>query len=707
MILSNAPLQEQFAALQVVEGSSPLPPTNGTKHSKDLPRTYVIESLLGLVLSSAPADLQDTRSAACDLIKAYFYGHRRVKHHFLQRAIAGFVDGENERTNVLSTLMAGPHATGPIDSLCYTLAADILSQLILDDEEAKGMLMAVSEGNADKGEDVITATQTLAGHLAACLQNDVEPRVSIAFLNLLIVYLYDAQAVVNDCLAEGSSLLNALIETASQSRNSQVAVDPIKSLLPGLCAALLGVIYEFSSKDSPIPRRTLQPFLVNRLGRQRYFDALKQLRQHPLIRDAEFADEIAPGSDTESALFDTTFVDWYKDEYGRLKRAIDKDPGIEVIPRAEAGVDRDVLDDLRTQLSSKDEALQRIEQEGLSARQQADQLSADHRKELQSLQSSQRSMESEVERIKKVNDALQRDHESEIQKLQNDMNNELERVHNSHKVSSTTTQQKHEREVERLKGQHGANLASERSLWEEKARKSSEHAVRESKDKLDEVTTRLRACEGEIVVLKQDLQSTTAKLDQANQQLQDLRVTKDQVEKDLQRTTALQEGLQQVNTKAMSRVKALEEEGKQTASKVDAANAERDRAGSEIESLQSKVKDIQEELDGLKLELAAERKGYGELEAELEKAKMGSDSNKDGDLAISKLQQTVETKTAEADQEKEEAKKARTELEDMLMVMSDIEAKRDLYKERLQKLGEQVTDDEDDEDEDDEGDDVD
>lgn len=700
MIISNGPLQEQFAALQVLEASEPRPPTNGTKRGQQMPRTYVIEALLGLVLSSSATELQDTRYAACNLIKAYFHGHGRVKHHFLQRAIAGFVDGEDDRSNVLSTLMAGPQAPGSSDVLRFTLASDILSQLVMDDSEAKGMLMAVTEGNADKGEDVISATQTLAGHLASCLSTDLDPRTSIAYLNLLITFLFDDQDTINDCLAEGSSLLGALISSAAQSTNSQIAAEPVKSLLPGLCAVLLGVIYEFSSKDSPISRRTLQPFLATRLGRQRYFDALRQLRQHHIIRDQEMMSEVGVGSDIEAMLFDASFIEWFKDEYGRLKRAIDKDPGIEVIGRKDTGVDRDILDDLRSQLASKDQSLQQLENDSLSARQQADQTNADHRKELQSLQSSQRSMEAEVERVRRINEALQRDHETEIQRLQNDMNNELERVHNAHKTSFDSSKQQHQREMERIKGQHGASLASERSLWEDKARKASEQLARDHGTKLEETAEALQARNGEIVVLKQDLQSANGKLERIQQELQVLQQAKEQADRDLQKTTSLQEGLQQVNSKALSRIKTLEDEIKQSGARLSSMTDKRDRLTTESSEHKRKTAELQDELEGLKEELAAERKGYGELEAELEKVKKSASNGGNGKSKAAQIEKDLVAAKKEAEKEKDDAKKARTELEDMLMVMSDIETKRDAYKERLQKLGEQVTDEEDEGDED-------
>ncbi|KAH0358717.1 hypothetical protein KCU89_g19479, partial [Aureobasidium melanogenum] len=169
-----------------------------------------------------------------------------------------------------------------------------------------------------------------------------------------------------------------------------VASDPIKSTLPGLSAILLGTIYEFSTKDSPIPRRTLHPLLTSKLGRQKYFDALLQLRQNPIIRDSEF---LAPEIEGAAILFGDEFVDWFKDEYGRLKRVIDREPGIEVVRPSDVGVDRDVLDDLREKIKARDEKLQQIEQDDLAAKQKSDQAEAEHRHQIQSLQSSQRSME--------------------------------------------------------------------------------------------------------------------------------------------------------------------------------------------------------------------------------------------------------------------------------------------------------------------------
>jgi len=696
MILANGPIQEAFAGLQVRDTSEAASRTNGRKTKREQKRLYVIEALLGLVLLSGEFDL---RSSASTLIKAYSYGHDRIKHHFLQRAIAGFIDGEDASMNVLSTLMTGPVDT--LDALRFIFASDIVSLLLFDNIESKGLLMGVSEGNAEKGEDVITSTQALAGHLTWCLQNDADPRITVSYLRLLQTLLYDSQPAVNDCLAEGSSLLSAIVSAADQTNTSQVSSDLVRSLIPGLSASLLGTIYEFSSKDSPIPRRTLQPFLVTRLGRQRYFEALKQLRQHSIVRDSEVAAESGPPVDDSQVLLDVSFLEWYKDEYGRLKRAIDKDSGIEVVAKTDAGVDRDVLDELRAQIASKDQAVQTLERQQLESKQIADQTSADHRKELQTIQSAHRSMESEVERIKRINEALQRDHDSEMSRTQKSASIELEKIQTAHRSATQIMQQQHEREMERVKGQHGASLASERSLWEEKQRKAVDAAARELIKKVEEAQQTAQNRQNEMVVLRNDFNKANTDLERAQQDATDARVKIDEVSKDLQRTKDLQDNLQQVNSKAMARMKTLEEESKRHISRHEVVEKEKDSLVKQISDMEVKVKELHAEVEGLKMELQEERKGYGELEKEFEKLKNDSSGKDKSAAELEKLQKELETQTRAVKTEKEEADKARTEMEDMLMVMSDIETKRDEYKERLKKLGEEISDDEDEEEEED------
>ena len=56
-----------------------------------------------------------------------------------------------------------------------------------------------------------------------------------------------------------------------------------------MATILLGVCYEFSSKDSPLPRSDLHALLVKSLGKDNYSLKVKQFRSNPVFADFEEA----------------------------------------------------------------------------------------------------------------------------------------------------------------------------------------------------------------------------------------------------------------------------------------------------------------------------------------------------------------------------------------------------------------------------------
>ncbi|KAI7642807.1 hypothetical protein KC322_g20049, partial [Hortaea werneckii] len=350
-----------------------------------------IEALLDLTLAS-PQDESSLRAAGCTLIQAYLAGHDRIRWHFLQRAIAGHAEHE-QAANVLTTLL---HPGAEPQSIVF--ASWIVADLLADHPEAKAALAAVREGNENEGEDVLTSIQALGSQLQSALQPTPDERLIAAYAGLLTLLLWEFASGVNDLLSEGSGLLQALVTGANPNSGDAVVA--------GVAASLLGTLYEFSTKDSPIPRRTLAPLLTRKLGRSKYLEALTLLRRHPAVRDADLE------GPSEDSLLSAKFIDLFMNEYTRLRRAVDKDPGVEVLPpsAAEAGVDRDVLDELRGQLQATKDALTQAQQEALTASQQAEQDRLTSAKELQT-------STSEVERLRKINEAMQNGHQSELEKL--------------------------------------------------------------------------------------------------------------------------------------------------------------------------------------------------------------------------------------------------------------------------------------------------
>jgi intracellular protein transport protein USO1 len=385
LIRGNPRLQEAFAQLQVISVLDDSVAETNTKFGRNrTAKVYVIDGLLNLTLRVSYLQAFNARAAACECIKAYFYSHPAIRLHFLRRAIECHASGTDNTANILTVLLRPADQSYSIDPYRPWLAAILLFHLIFEDIEAKHLAMGVAEGNASNGEEVVTCIQSVAAHLITAMQNEEDDRVLIGFLMLLCVWLFEDPDAVNDFLGEVSNV-HCLMRAILQGDRGHVVVQ-------GLCAVLLGIVYEFSTKDSPTSRTALHSILSTRLGRDQYIDRLTKLRRHPLLRDFEILPQklsTASLGGLPEVYFDKTFVDFIKDNFSRLLRSIDRDPVMEMPVNANGihkGISREMVDSLRSQLDEKDSAFRRAEETATL----------------------------EMARIKNVNDALQRHHEDEI-----------------------------------------------------------------------------------------------------------------------------------------------------------------------------------------------------------------------------------------------------------------------------------------------------
>lgn len=537
MIRGNATIQEGFAQLEVPFSrlDHVAKQLNGGAPANGMQKVNVIHGLLDLILASTSSHDFDARLSACECIKAYFYKHVPIRMHFLRRAIEGHVSGEDEVVNILTTLLDSSNVNRSTDPYRPWMAAVLLFHLVYEDPEAKSLTMGVTEGDAEHGEEVITCIQAITGNLIDGLHRGDDERVSIGYLMLLCGWLFEDPDAVNDFLGEGSSI-QSLLQVVAQSSIETVIV-------PGLCAILLGIIYEFSTKDSPVPRATLQPILSSQLGRDRYVDKITKLREHHLIRDFEVLPQNLmsnQGGALPDVYFDKTFVDFLKDNFSRLIRAIDRDPGMEIPVIAngiQKGISRELVDSLRSQLDDRNQALQKAESDLLTLERKLGQEQADHRraKELALI---------ELNRIRGVNDGLQKNHEEELQRL---------RAESRH--AADEARKRHERDLQAMQTQ-----------LQEMGRSAEEDAakVRERN-------------EAEVKDLKATLQKLETDLEKASRDhLQDLQ-------------TAHEEYSTQIDT-LRSRVERAE-------AKAAEAEARAKRATEEIEDAKSRVSKAEEHLE--------------------------------------------------------------------------------------------------------------
>lgn len=424
MIRGHSKIQERFAHNKVPGPAQTDAHTNGnTRKSLEKSKVYVIDALLNATLMNPSVAMFDVRYAACTCIQAYFDNHKGIRHHFLKRAIEGHSSGQDDTGNVLTIMINGSASYEAKDPYRLWFAARIVFELIFDDFEAKKLAMAVVEGDAESGEEVVTCIQAIAGNLVASLQSSEEERVCIGYLMVLCGWLYEDTAAVNDFLGEGS-VIQSIMQVIQRKEKG-------RELVQGLCTALLGILYEFSTKDSPVPRRTLQPMLISTLSREHYIAKLSALRSHPSVRDYEvlpqdLSSATEPGS-LPYVYFDLAFVNFFKDNYSRIVRAIDRDPGKEVIlVHHQEGVDRDLVDDLRAQIESKKQTLSEAEAKYLSLEQTHNTAISGHRRALETATA-------EITRIKSINEALRRSHEEESQAASNNHKRALDDIDRQHK----------------------------------------------------------------------------------------------------------------------------------------------------------------------------------------------------------------------------------------------------------------------------------
>ncbi|KAG6001212.1 hypothetical protein E4U21_004611 [Claviceps maximensis] len=363
MIRGSKSLQEGFAQLMVPAPLSTDDVTEGA-HIQHPTNVYVIDALLDLTLNSCDAQLFDLRYSACECLKAYFSDHSEVRFHFISRAIQGYTSGADESANILAVLLRPDPSKYARDPYRQWFASVIAFHLLHDNPTAKTVLLAVTEGDASKDEELVTSIQTITAHLISGISRGDDARVLAGYLMLLLGWTFEDPDAVNDFLAEGSNVQSLILAILQPSL-------PGGDVVQGLCALLLGVAYEFSTKDSPLPRSKLYSILIERLDREQYLDCLNRLRVHPLIRDFEVTSQkLGPyNSGLPDVFFDAAFVNFVKDNYSRMARSIDRSPELEisiVTNGIQKGISRELVDSLRGQVEDEHRALEEMKDKAAS-----------------------------------------------------------------------------------------------------------------------------------------------------------------------------------------------------------------------------------------------------------------------------------------------------------------------------------------------------
>jgi hypothetical protein len=189
LIDGNKLLQEAFAQIEVAPPE--LQPAKETKivgggddnkpdgaaagHEELLVKCGVIEGLLELALMNSSIHAFDARFAACRCLEAYFNGNHDSRMHFLNYAI--HLHGEADSSPNALTCLLHLDTASRGDPYRVWIASVILIHLIHEDTEAKVLATAVREGDAEAGEEVVTAIQGISANLITALHHQYDPRL--------------------------------------------------------------------------------------------------------------------------------------------------------------------------------------------------------------------------------------------------------------------------------------------------------------------------------------------------------------------------------------------------------------------------------------------------------------------------------------------------------------------------------------------------
>ncbi|KAK4040559.1 p115 like vesicle tethering protein [Parachaetomium inaequale] len=663
MIRGNADVQARFAGFQV---PSPLadPVANGQgPQTNGVPKVYIIDGLLDLVLAVNSLPAFDLRMAACTCLRAYFYKHAEIRMHFLDHAVRTHKAHADELTNALTILLQPNPEAATADPYRYWFAAVLMLHLLHDNPETKALAMSVTEGDEASGEEVVTSIQTMTAHLLSSVAKSEDPRISIGYLMLLLCWLFEDLEGVNDFLGEFTNL-QGLIQAAIENPNGDAMVQ-------GLSAMLAGVVYEFSTKDSPVPRTKVREMIMSRMGRDRYVDKLSRLRSHPLMRDHEVMSqklELGPDQKLPDVYFDDTFVEFFKDNYSRVLRAIDRDPDSEtsiITNGIQKGVSRKLVDALRAEAAEKSLALQEAHTQTASL---AEQLAQEQTAHLQT----KTLLSADLTRTNDLATTLRQQLSTKDTAIQS-----AEAATTALTRQLAHEQQEHQRSRAELARLKSANDALQRAHAQEIAALQTQLRTRE-----EELQRQVDAAK------KSGEQEAERARRRAEAEKADLRATISRLEVDVMKAGKARQAaegrvgeLEGLVKKGEERVAEVErglrgkgEEVRMMEERAEVAEGTAEAAEGRVKVAEGRVKEVEGEVEVL-------RGKIGKVEKEAREAR------------------------EKVKQKEEERVSAQGELDDMLEVFGDLEEKVTKYKERLKALGEEVSDGEDgdgDDDDDDE-----
>lgn len=327
MIESNELAQLEFGKIDVPFFDPSSPVESDPQNIRFVP---VVSLLVNWALYANSVHTFPTRTSAVQLLKAYFNNNHEIQSKFLSNQIESYNSGsiknnaEDGVHPLKSSLLEAILDYDPelkLNPYKLYFAVDLFMFLFRVNNQGNEALREktrqITTGTILEGEETLTSIQTIS-ELALTSLTAEDIRIPISYITFLIFWLYGDMNAVNDFLSNRSTIQSLL------SFSYQVQGDDIT--IKCLVTMLLGVSYEFSSKDSPFPRKGYFDYITKTLGRDYYLSRIKQFKEDSFFSKAQKISDILNPEFDETGLpqvyFSTTFVSFFLDNFYRIKTAL-------------------------------------------------------------------------------------------------------------------------------------------------------------------------------------------------------------------------------------------------------------------------------------------------------------------------------------------------------------------------------------------------
>ncbi|EPX70770.1 tethering factor Uso1 [Schizosaccharomyces octosporus yFS286] len=539
--------------------------------------TDILSSLINQIF--LPVISPSHRYSVVFLLRALVESNDHLAETFLQRIIDTYRNKSTSRMNLLDQYL-DISILADTEQYSHWLISVILSYLVAGSDERKLQLCTIplyQDIAADEeDEEEVTFIQCISTKLIATLRHDHALHNCVGYLTLLITLVDNNAHCVKDFLSESSVLQTLLTTLLDESSTAS-------SIIQGMIAVLLSLVYYYCPLDSSVPKSSVYGAINSAVTRDVFLNRLHGLRQHEQVRNHIPLNETTDG-DLDTLLFDTMFIDFFKDNFYRLKHSIDD---------ASVAYNTDV-NGINT-LSAYEEVQQKlinVEKELAETKQFLSTITSDKEKEVGGFKSELEEKQNFINELQVLTDEFRQELSSLRQSLY-DIKIELD--YSKSNASSM------EEEMKVLREGHDIEI---KDFTEENERLRV--LLESTKDQFKVIS-----------IKNKDLYATIQDLEKTNNELQSLKSEKSSLEKKVNELTEKNQGLNKTVASMKSSLNESQKLEKSLAQQIQKKDHLLSKHSDEKSSYENRIKGLDLENSTIRKELEELRESKGSLTEEL------------------------------------------------------------------------------------------